>query len=159
MHCADAGTRQHGINRFGDHRHIDGDSVAFLGAPVLQHVGESADLVIQSAISDVFVIGRFVTLPDNRDIVPAFGQVPVDTVDRRIQGAVLKPVDRYLTLKTGILDLAERFYPVNAQGLFCPEGLRHPDRALIHLKIFFIGAMGTFKRMCGYRKTQTFTHF
>jgi hypothetical protein len=40
MHRADAATGEHGVGRFGNHRQINGDPVAFLDAVGFEHVGE-----------------------------------------------------------------------------------------------------------------------
>ena len=47
MHRSDPRARQHGVGGFRDHRQIDRDRVALLHAVLLQHVGETADLIVQ----------------------------------------------------------------------------------------------------------------
>ncbi len=53
MDGADARAGQHGVGRFRNHRHVDGDAVALLDVAVAQNVGEAADLVVQLLIGDV----------------------------------------------------------------------------------------------------------
>ena len=53
MDRADARAGEHGVSRFRNHRHVDGDAVALLDVAVAQNIGEAADLVVQFLVADV----------------------------------------------------------------------------------------------------------
>ena len=53
MDRADARAGQHGVGRLGDHRQVDRDAIALLGAQLLQRVGHAADFGVQLAIGDL----------------------------------------------------------------------------------------------------------
>ena len=93
MDGADPRAGEHRIGRLGDHRHVDRHAVAPLDAARLQHVGEAADVRVQLAIGDLLVLGRVVALPEDRDLVGAVLQMPVDAVGRDVERAVLEPFD------------------------------------------------------------------
>jgi len=93
MDRADAGASQHGISGLRDHRHVDGDTVAFAHPACLQHIGEFADFLMQLLIADVLAVCGVVAFPDDGGLVGAFGQMPVDAIGRDIQCTVLEPFD------------------------------------------------------------------
>ena len=49
MDRADARAGQHGIGRFGDHRHVDDDAVAFANTQIAQDIGHLAGVRVQFA--------------------------------------------------------------------------------------------------------------
>ena len=53
MDGADARAGEHGVGRFRNHRHVDGDAIALLDVAIAQDIGETADLVVQLFIGDV----------------------------------------------------------------------------------------------------------
>ena len=89
MDRADARAGEHRVGRLGDHRHVDGDAVALLDAVRLQHIGEAADILVQLAIGDVLALARVVALPQDRGLVGARRQMPVDAVVGGVERAVL----------------------------------------------------------------------
>ena len=91
MNGADTGAGQHGVGRFGDHGHVDDDTVAFFHAPILEHVTELAHFLEQLLIADVLVLIGFVAFPDNRGLRGALRQVAVYAVIAGIQGGALEP--------------------------------------------------------------------
>ena len=91
--CANTRAGQHGISRFGDHRHIDRDPVALGNALGLQYIGHAADLAVQLAIGDQFRIVRIVTFPDNRGLVAARLEMAVYAVGANIDLAAPKPTN------------------------------------------------------------------
>jgi hypothetical protein len=91
MDSADARASQHGDGDLGDHRQVDGHPVALLDPERFQPVGEAADPFVQIAIGDLVVVGGVVALPDDRHLVAAFFQMPVEAVGRRVQNAVVIP--------------------------------------------------------------------
>ncbi len=81
---------------FRDHRHVDGDRGRLVCTPsALQHVGEAADLFVELAIGDLaWLSAGIVAFPNDRDLVAALVQVPVDAVVGDVGDAVLEPLDR-----------------------------------------------------------------
>ncbi len=69
MHGADARAGQHRDGRLRNHRHVDRDAVALLGAQRFQRIRKPADALMQLAIGDLQVARRIVAFPDNRNIV------------------------------------------------------------------------------------------
>ncbi len=136
MDGADARAGEHGVDRLGDHRQIDGDAVALLDVAVAQDVGEPADLVVQLAVGDVFGLGGVVALPDDRGLVGALGEMAIDAVVGGVEDAVLEPFDRDVAgRERAVLDLARGLVPVEALGLLGPESVRILERARVHLLV------------------------
>ena len=50
-------------------------------------------VALQFAIGDVLGLGRIVAFPDDRRLVGASGEVPVDAVCRHVQDAIVVPAD------------------------------------------------------------------
>ena len=57
MHRADPRTRQHGDDRFGNHRHVDDHAIAFAHAQCIQRTGETGSGVEQFGVG-VGPLGR-----------------------------------------------------------------------------------------------------
>ena len=70
MHRADARAGQHGDRRFGNHRQINNDAIAFVDLVSLQHIGEPANFVMQLLISQRPFLARL-AFPDDGRFVPA----------------------------------------------------------------------------------------
>jgi len=85
MDGADAGTRQHGVDRLGNHGHVERHTVALADTHGSQSVGQTADLVMKLAVADVFFLAGFVLLPDERRLLGAIGQVTVDAVGADVE--------------------------------------------------------------------------
>jgi hypothetical protein len=107
VHRADTGTGEHRIGRFRDHRHVDGDAITLVDAVCLQHIGEAADMLVQFAIGDLLVVIGIVAFPDDRHLIAAFFQVPVDAIVGDVGDAILEPLDRNIALERGVLDLVK----------------------------------------------------
>ncbi|MCY1418327.1 hypothetical protein D9M71_338820 [compost metagenome] len=98
-----------------------------------QGVGELADLLVQLAVSDVAVLGRVVTFPDDGQLVTALFKVAVQAVGGNVQSAVGEPFDiDMVVVEGGLLDLGERLDPVDTLGLLAPEAVRVDHRLLVH---------------------------
>ena len=70
-----------------------------------------------------------VAFPDDRDLVAAGREVPVDAVVGDVGGAVLEPADRDLARSEGrVLDPRIGLEPVDALALLPPERLGVGDR-------------------------------
>ena len=124
---ADARAGQHRIGRLRDHRHVDGDAVAFLDAVLLHHIGEPADMLVQLVVGDLLVVVGVVAFPDDGDLVAALLQMPVDAIVGDIGQPVLEPFDRDLALERGVLDLGVGLEPVDALAVLAPELVRVLD--------------------------------
>src|SRR5690606_32049077 len=118
----DARAGQHGHRRFRDHRHVDGHYIATVHVLAAQGVGKLAHLLVQLAIGDLAVLGRVVTLPDDRYLIATGFQVAVQAVGGEIEGAIGEPLDiDKVVVEGGLLDLVERLDPVDALGLLATE--------------------------------------
>src|SRR5690606_1922669 len=94
MDRADPRAGEEGEGRLRDHRHIDGDAIALLGASALQYICEAADFLMQLAIGEAarFFLGR-VGFPDDGVLVAARLQMTVKAVDGYVEHAVSEPFD------------------------------------------------------------------
>ena len=82
---------------------------------------------------EIWIIG----FPDDRGLVAARGQVPVDAVGRDVEFAVFIPVDADIAGgKAGILDLGIGGDPVKPLPVLAPERIRILDRGRVHGIIF-----------------------
>ncbi len=145
MNRADTGAGEDRDRRLRDHRHVDGDAVAFLDAARLQHVGEAADLGMQLLVGKLLVVLGIVTFPDDCGLVTALGDMAVDAVVAGVERSILEPFDRDIVrVVGGVLDLAERLDPVDAPGLLGPEAVRVLDRTGIHFLVFGVVDEGAF---------------
>ena len=134
---------EHGIGRLRDHRHVDRDPVALLDAAVAHDVGHAADLVVKLTIGDRLRLGRIVAFPDDRDLVAAGVEMPVDAVIGDVGDAVLEPADRDVAgAEIGVLDPGRGLEPVDALGFLGPEGVRVPDGSLVLRQIAGIVQIG-----------------
>ncbi len=126
---------QHGVGRFGDHRHVQADTVTLADTARLQHVGQSADLVVQFAVADAGILARVVTFPDNGDLVAMLGQVAVNAVDADVELAVDKPGSLTFA-QIAFVYLAPALVPgQKAFGLLGPELVGLLKRLPVHTLI------------------------
>jgi hypothetical protein len=140
---ADARAGEHRVARLGDHRQVDGDAVALFDVAIAQDVGEAAHLVVQLPIGDLLVFLGIVAFPDDRHLVAALGEMPVDAVVGDVGDAVLEPFDRdVVRIVRAVLDLRRRLVPVEALGLLGPEAVRILDRTVVHLLVLRLVGMG-----------------
>src|SRR5690606_5975734 len=91
VHGANAGTRDHGVGRLGDLRHIDTYPITLLSPPGPQDIAPPGHLPVPPPLTDMRVLIRLVTLPDKGGLPPAGRQVAVDAIHRHIQPATLEP--------------------------------------------------------------------
>ena len=138
MHRANARAGEHGIGGFGDHRQIDRNAVALLDAVLLEHIRHAANVFIKLAIGDLLVDIGVVAFPDDGDLVATALQVTVDTVVGDVGDAVLIPLDGYVAVEIGVLDLGERFEPVDAATVLGPEAIRIAHAFLVPFEVGLI---------------------
>src|SRR3990172_2825517 len=93
MHRADARAREHRHRDLRDHGHVDAHAVALFHATAFQDVGELAHLGMQLAISYFPVYLGIVAFPDDRRLVAALFEVPVEAVDAGVELRALEPAD------------------------------------------------------------------
>ena len=139
MDRADPRASEHRIGCLGDHRQIDRDRVALRDAMAFKDVGETANLVVQVLVGDMFRFLRVIAFPNDRGVVCEPGEMPVDAVLRDIGGSVLEPFDRDEVRPEGrIFHAREGFDPIDAARLLGPEGIRIGDRPSVEFRIFRI---------------------
>ena len=147
---ADAGARQHGDDSFRDHRHVDADTVAFLYVAGLEHVSQAADLFVQLPVSDVRIVGRIVTFPDQGTLVAVRIQMTIDAVVTGIELAALEPADMSL----GVVPVEYRIPGlVPVQELLCllrPESGRILHRVRVHRLVLLRVQVGIAGKCFGY---------
>ena len=140
---ADSRAGQHGVGRFGDHRHVDADPVALLHAAALQHIGQAADVAVQLAVGDVGGLGRVVAFPDDRDLLAALFQVAVDAVVGDVELAALEP-GRLALRQVAVVHRVPGLEPVEeGLGLLAPEGFRVVYRLLVEALVGIVVEVGT----------------
>src|SRR5215467_587533 len=148
MDGADAGAGQHRVSRLRDHRQVDRDPVALLGATRLEHIRKPADLRVKLPVGDLAVLLWVVAFPDDGDLIAAPREMAIDAVVRHVSDAVLEPFDRYVVwIKRRVLDPGEWLEPVDAFGFPAPEAVRILDRTLVHggiSRAIDVGALAPF---------------
>ena len=123
MHGTDAGAGQHGVKRFGDHRHVERHAVALGNTDLLQLVGHAADMIVQLAIGDRGMKTGIIAFPDQRDIITALGEMAVDAIVGDVENAVSEPFDRqFVGIPVDVRNLRRGLDPVEAAQFLGPEG-------------------------------------
>src|SRR6185503_16955519 len=125
MDRADARACEDGDRRLRDHRHVDGDAVAFLDAARLQDVGKAADLGVQLLVGELLVVLRIVAFPEDGGLVTAFGQMTVNTVVAGVECAVLEPFDRAIVHFPVLSVVDESAFPPFSRHVIGLIGHRH----------------------------------
>ncbi len=122
MDRADARAGEHGEHRLRHVRHVDHHAIAAADAERLQHRGERVHFAMQFAIGDLVGEIRFGRHRDQRELVAARVQVPVDRVVAEVGLAADEPApERRVRV---VEDALRRLVPVDRPGLFRPERLR-----------------------------------
>src|SRR5690606_24417706 len=77
-------------------------------------------------------------LPDDRHLITALLEMPVDAVVADIQSSILVPLDGDVVwIEGGILDPGVGLDPIEALAHFTPEPIGVGDRALVHLLVLY----------------------
>jgi hypothetical protein len=152
----DARTGQDADGQFGDHGQIKGDHIALFDAVVFEHVGKLAHFGVQRLVGELLALAGVVALPDERDLFPAFLQVPVQAVVRDVQRGIGEPADGQIIGRTAVIEvrhLVPLFEPGHLLvGNLTPEPIRVIDRCPPHLLILIVTADdGFFPEVFGYR--------
>ena len=130
---ADTHRRQHGEDRFRNHRHVNQDTVAFLDILALQDGGHALDFALQfgPGVNTFFVgFGRNV---NQRTIIRTLGSVTIHRVVAEVSLTVHEPFDEGWTRK--ITDLGERLFPLDQLCLLGPEIIAVFDGTLMKILI------------------------
>ncbi|MCY1231738.1 hypothetical protein D9M72_441980 [compost metagenome] len=127
MHRTYAGAGKHRIGGFGDHRHVDGDTVALLDAVLLHNVRHAADVHVELEVGDLLVDIRVVPLEDNRSPIAVGLKMAVNAIIGDVREAVLEPFNRDVSGERRVLDLCVGFEPVNPLSVLAPELIRIAD--------------------------------
>ena len=123
---AQTGAGLHRDHRFDRMRQVQHHAVALDQAETLQRIGELADLGVQFAIRVIAGVTFFAFVADG-DLVATARQVTVQTVDRRVERAVVEPavVRRVRFVEHGL----ERRFPAQLLGReLAPETLEISSR-------------------------------
>jgi len=123
MHRADAGAGEHGVRQLGDHRQVDADPVTPAHAVMAEHVGHPADLVLELAVGDLFVLARLVLGPDDGHLVAAAAEMSIHAVEAGVQPATEEPTAVHLVV-IAVEHRLPRMEPGQPLGLLGPECLR-----------------------------------
>jgi hypothetical protein len=137
MNGTDSRTGEQRHRGLDNHRQVDGDHVTFFDAAIGERIGQPADLFMQRFIGDIFRIVRVIPFPDDRGLIAALSQVPVQAIGGHVQRAVLKPFNGYIALEGGVLDLGGTFDPIDPLGLLGPEGIGFGCGTQGHFLILF----------------------
>jgi len=145
MDRADPRTGQHRRRRIGHHRQVERHAIAASDTKRRQHVRHPAYPVVQGAIGDARALAGFVAFPQDRDLVAARRQMPVETIGRYVDLAAVEPTDPEIIRREGhVLHRIERPHPVELCGLIAPIGIGRIDRgAALMLVLGRADAAGT----------------
>src|SRR5947207_529410 len=116
----DACTGKHCHYRFGNHRHINDDAVAFANAQLCQHARKSGGGVAQFAVRKRFDLIADGAVVNERGLVGAAGfDVPVERVEAGVELAAGEPA---VEGGAGIVeDLVPLLVPVDGRASLAPE--------------------------------------
>ena len=115
---SDAGTGQHRDSQFGDHGHVERNSIARRDAQLLEDVRKLADLAVQVLISQDATVARLALPNDGRFVFSPRRQVPVEAVVRGVDLSADEPLRfGHLTLK----DVVPFLEPVQVASQLTPE--------------------------------------
>ncbi len=78
MHRPNARAGKACNQKFGNHRHVNDNAIAFLKAARFQDIGELADFGMELAIGELVVLAGFVAFPKDRVLIAAFGEVSIE---------------------------------------------------------------------------------
>jgi hypothetical protein len=119
VHGSDSSTCEHRVRELGDHGEVNTNPVTLADAKRPQCVGDTTDRGLELGEGDALVFAGLVCDEDNCRFVGVFGDVPVDTVDRRVDAASREPHELAWRV---LLERGVRFVvPVELVGLLAPE--------------------------------------
>ena len=149
--CADARARQHGDDRFRNHRHVDGNAITGGDAEFEECVGRFADVVLQFGVGDVTPIPGFPFKSDRHLSAEAVLDVAIDAVVGDVQRSTGEPAGERCV--TPVEDLVELSLPGEIASLLSPEGESIGGRLVVHLR----GRIGLGREVRRRRKNTIFT--
>ena len=132
MSRADSGTGEHRDRQFGNHWHVQSDSVASRHAQFLQDVGELADFAVQILIRENTGIAGLPFPDDGRFVLAPGGQMTIQAVVTGIEFAADKPLGiGHISLN----DMVPLLEPVEVLSQIAPESGRIIFGSLPHLLV------------------------
>ena len=141
---ADACAGQHREGGLRDHGHVDEHAVAALHAQFDQHRRRALHLGVQFAKGIAALAARLGRDRDERRLLAALGQVPVDRVVAQVGLAAHEPAAE--RRPAGVQDLRRRLVPVDQAGLLGPEGFGMLQGAAVE---FGVAGHAVSCRSCG----------
>ncbi len=116
-------------------------------------------MLVQLLVGDLGIVLGIVAFPDDRHLIAAFCQMPVDAVGGHVERAVLEPFDRDVrNIVVDVLDLGERLDPVDTLGLLGPESLIILDRGFVHGLVFGLVDVCSFGELGWNRMNMNVAH-
>ena len=132
MNRADARAAEHGHSGFGNHRHVNGDAIALLDAERFQYISKFANVGVKLRVGDALHVFFRFALPNNRGLVAARFEMPIEAVDGDVELAVLKK-GVFNFSRVGVPSVfagdGRLYEPVERVCLFEPEFFRLADGA------------------------------
>ena len=126
VHGSQPRASQHGLKRFGNHRHVDDDAIPFR-YPFRGHgPGQSRDAAEEFGERDrPFCSGDGAVVDDCGVFAPAGFDVPVQGVPAAIDERIVEPCEKRLFLVEQCS--RRRFDPIDRTGCLQPECFRDPS--------------------------------
>ena len=130
----DAHRGEHRENRLGDHRHVDQHAVALAHSQALQHGRHALHFGVQLGVGVGLLLAGLGRDVDQRRLLGAILQVPVNGVVAEIGFAADEPLGKG---RLAVFEyLAEGLVPIDQLGLLAPERIAVFDRAAVKLLVF-----------------------
>ena len=129
--CAEPSAGEHGDRHLRDHRHVDGDAVAFRYAESLQRVRGLLHLAEQVVVGNGSAVARLADPVEGHLLTATGSNVAIDTILGNVQFAVIKPLRKG---KLPLQGFGEGLPP--GQQLACllsPEGNRIGGGTLVEI--------------------------
>ena len=133
---ADTRTGEHGERGFGNHGHVDTHTVTLTDSLRSQSVREATNLNLELLIGKPLGVIGVIPLPDNRGVICALRQVPVNAVHGDVQLGVDKPAGS-TSGDIGIRDRGPGRMPVEKLRLLGPKCLGVIQRLAIQRLVSF----------------------
>ena len=131
MNRTNARTSQHGKRGFGNHGHVNQNTITFDNAKVLQNSGHALHFCVQVFVGVCFFLLCLRRNKNQGRLVTTVFEVPIDCVVAQIGSPTDEPLG-----KGGIRVIADLLglgLPIHCSGLFSPETVAICDGTLVKL--------------------------
>ena len=118
MHRTDARARKHRDRGFRDHRQVDRHAIAALDAEGAQGVRRAAGFAVELPVGEHTPVARFALPEQCRLVAFRAPDVPIETIDRRVQRAAGEPAG---VREVPLQHRAPGREPLQLGGAFGPE--------------------------------------